>query len=424
MFTASVFKCPFCENVDNQQVIFIGSEFSYRCPHCKAVHCFVENPHWDFTENFRSFSGWAGSTNLMDWKIDQRPNRTRSFETTSNLKKAFEILLDDTEITQSRKLTVEKISSKSPSQKKIFFANASPNTHFQECFRALVHLQAHLLTPASKTTYNIILINSNLRFLDINKLKGLDEIWIIEDYSYRDHVWYVKDYLDDSGPARSLATHLNKAIKSFNNSGFFISKKAAPTPFGPSLIHNILDKENIKITTNLGRKVSQKYLAVLIRPDTAERPGLHSLEQVEEVLDFVIQNKQRPLLVACTPSEEIQCSKLGKEFVYLKDMAEQYHFFKNFCMGVICGHGSCCNIPCLHGLPILAFAKDRFFPNDFYCFGRLTSLYDPKHFFLGDLYKPGNVSEIKVLKNPTKITDHLTEAQKWMDTFIKSIAVQ
>jgi hypothetical protein len=418
MLTGSVFTCPFCKKIGNQTVLFLGSEFSYQCPHCRAVHCFLENPHWDFTENFRSFSGWAGSTNLVDWKLDQRPNKVRSFQVTTDLKNAFDVLLDNTPAENPRNLTIQKLSSKDSSQKTIFFANASPNPHFQECFRALVQMQSHLLNPFSKTTYNILLLNSNLKFLDTRKLVGLDEVWTIEDYSQKDHVWYVKDNLKDNVHARSLAYAINNAIRSFNNFGFVISKKAGPTPFGTSLIHNILQKDNITIRTNLGREVAEKYLAVLVRPDTEQRAGFFSTDQIREIYDFAIRNKKTPLLVACTPTEKSQCLNLGLEFVFLKDMAEQSYFFKHFCLGVICGHGSCCNIPCLHEIPVLAFAKDRFFPDDFYCFGRLTCAYNPKHLFYGDLYKPQNVVELRVSKGETRITNHLNEAQKWIDTFV------
>jgi hypothetical protein len=123
-------------------------------------------------------------------------------------------------------------------------------------------------------------------------------------------------------------------------------------------------------------------------------------------------------LIACTEQEEQLCKRTSEPTLSAKTLQEQVVFYEHFCIGVIGTNGSGCNIPCLYDLPLLSFAKSKFFPHDFYCMGRLASTYDCSKALGGELHKPESVVEVRCDPNkPTSIMDHLEQAEKWIRRF-------
>lgn len=74
MLTREPFTCPNCTERLHQRIVFLGSEFSYECPACRALHVFTENLHADFQDNFRvhgcSDSPWSASCCIGTLKRD------------------------------------------------------------------------------------------------------------------------------------------------------------------------------------------------------------------------------------------------------------------------------------------------------------------------------------------------------------------
>lgn len=419
MRSVSVFECPFCFVVDNQQLVAIGSEISYRCLHCKAYHAFLENPYWDFVDNFRGvFSRYIGSTDQNEWRYEPKHVLVKDLSGIQKLQRRFsQILNTKAQVHTDSKIILisrTKLSSKESADRTIFFANASCNTHFQECFRAVVQMKDHLSNSYSKSTYNILIRNFLTASISPDKLLGLDELWEVDNFS---KLCTYECSPSDLSALLSFETQLNAFLDTFKNHAYVISKCPKPAKHGSKILKDLLRAEpNFSLTLSTGLRPKGKYVAILLRQDSSHRAGFWTKAQIEPIWNFIREHNRHPVLVACSHKEQQQCISLGFEHIYLEGLVAQSFFFENFCIGVICGAGSCCNIPCLHHIPMIAFTKDRCYPTDFYCFGRLASKFEYSEVFGGKLFISDNVIEIRVDKSQeTSFFSSLELAKSWIE---------
>ena len=427
MITSVKFTCPVCKNTDPQKVLFLGSEFSYQCLNCSAVHCFVENLYWDFTDNFKFHGGsdykwklsrYAGTRSVDgEWFFDPKDICSRTPFDVSNMQKwrvAFDKLIQAPSSGEV-KVNVIKLSERSP-KGLIFIANAVTNEHFQECFRAVVRMKEHLATEESKFSYNILLMDKKMDVCmqPMSKLKGVDEIWYV-NWDKKQSLGYAAENPGAIQEAVALASTINRLLDSLEGEARIISKKASPCILGVQALKDLLSSEIVTLRTASGDLIEGKQIAVLVRSDKPERAGFSTEKQLKDVCNFVRKFGYKPLLIACSEIEEEICKSVSEPALFAKSLIEQVVFYENYCCGVIGTNGSGCNIPCLYEIPLLSFAKSRFFPDDFYCMGRLASSYDSSAAFYGKLSKPDSVIEIKVNQNsPTSILDHLEQAELWI----------
>ena len=199
-----------------------------------------------------------------------------------------------------------------------------------------------------------------------------------------------------------------------------ISKGLGPCRLGKDALKELLFCEKFELRTSKGHLIEDKRVGILVRNDSPNRAGFESENQIKEVCDFVRKFGFKPLLIACAEQEERICKRTSESTLSAKNLQEQVMFYEHFCLGVIGTNGSGCNIPCLYNLPLLSFAKSRFFPDDFYCMGRLSSPYDCSKAFGGELSKPESVVEVRCDPNkPTSIVDHMEEAEEWIKALKK-----
>lgn len=427
MISNSKLFCPICKKEDHQKVIFLGSEFSYRCINCSATHCFVENPYWDFTDNFKEhgcgdykwkLSRYVGTVKNSEWSFEDKDLCLRTPQDVYNMKKlrvAFE-KLGGTH-TGEVDVDVVKISEKRSDNRQFFVANAVTNHHFQECFRAVVRMKDHTSTSESKSSYNILIIDKKMDIClnPVSKLDGVDEIWRVKNWSENQSVWHVSERPEEIEDSLALGNTISKMLDGLDGKAMAISKGLGPCRLGKAALKELLFCEKFELRTTKGHLIEDKHVGILVRNDSLDRAGFESEKQIREVCKFVDNFGFKPLLIACTEQEEQICKRTSESTLSAKNLQEQVVFYEHFCLGVIGTNGSGCNIPCLFDLPLLSFAKSRFFPDDFYCMGRLSSPYDCSKAFGGELSKPESVVEIRCdPSKPTSIMDHLDPATTWI----------
>lgn len=412
MLTASnSFICPNCNTQDHQEILFIGSEFSYRCKNCQTYHLFLENLYWDFVQNFKYqgcgsykwyLNRYIGSlTNDKKW-IDtyvKHSNERNDFvaNAAQHSKVFFEKILN-IKPDQQCKIEVKNLSDKIMYGKTVYIANAICSDHFQDCLRAVVRMKEHTIKPISSHTYNILILDKKTQFCidPTEKINGLDEAWIV-DWSPKMTWCYGMNHLNDLKESLSLNNAITQKLYAINNFAYAISKDCSPTIYGNQPILDLFYLKDFKLYDQNNRMIENKYVAILIHADGNIRAGLGSQEQLIETYEIIQSYGFEPMIIACADNEE-QIVKNMKDYNILiaKNIKQQICFYSRYCLGVVGTNCSGCNIPCLYRLPVFTMAKERSFPDDFYCMGRLLSPYDCTTGFNGDLTKPRTVTEIKI----------------------------
>jgi hypothetical protein len=327
----------------------------------------------------------------------------------------FESLLKNTDHQQKNIDVIQryKISDKSYFKQQIFIANAIPNAHFQECLRAIVRTKEHLLSKNADSFYNILIKNSttDLCIVPKSKLEGLDEIWEIKDISNN----------------ISLSKQLTEYIDSYDSQSVCISKKTGPTKYGTELIKNLLKPIEYKqlFTTNQ-QALLDKYIVITTRGDhMGGRAGFENPEELQKLCSIISSKGFIPVIIACTQSEINICNQLRTSDIKIliaASLEDQIIFYSNHCYGIVGTNGSCCNIPSLFDLPMFILARERPFPDDFYCFGRLISPYIEDHPYNGELWKSNNIIECRLGDSEkTSITRYESEFNDWLYSLGKQI---
>lgn len=416
MINNSKFLCPNCRKEDYQEIIFLNYDFQYKCSHCDCFHLFHYSGSNDIKNNINLYIGTIN--NKAEWimqntsschnNIDDK-NQYKIFilfESLIKNRQQYQYSIKDINIIQRYRL-----SNKPYLGQLIFIANASPNSHFQECLRAIVRMKEHLLSENSKSFYNI-LIKNNITDLCVNqpsKLQGLDEIWEI----------------DNTSDNLSISKNLTEYLHLYNSKAICVSKKTGPTKYGSQLIKNLLElKEYKHLYTTNQEILSHKYIAITVRRDSiGHRSGFDCQEELGNLCSIISSKGFIPIIIACTKSEINICNQIKNiKTLIATSLEDQIVFYSNYCYGLVGTNGSCCNIPSLFDVPMFILARERPFPDDFYCFGRLTSPYIEDHPYNGDLYKPNNIIEYR-LKNDAKtsISTYYNEFNDWLYSLGKNI---
>ena len=436
MLTSTIFKCPNCQKEDHQKILFIGSEFSYRCIHCGSTHCFLENLFWDFTDNFNqhgcgnykwSINRYVGTINLEGvWTGDEKlSSGVKGDYVSEDRIKAREFFRHSIEVmkTNHNIAKLEKIKLSNKHLQETYIANAICTEHFQDCLRAIVRIKEHTQKEISKDTDNILILDQKTKFFikPLSKIIGLDEIWYV-DWSPvftwnhgMDNVHHVLESV-------RLNNRINVELDENKSSARCISKNAFPSIYGINIIKDLFKSNKISLKNYNGINLNKKYIAVLIHPDNANRAGLASTTQLQNTCDLIKKSGLNPIVIACTNSEiNIAKSVVGEEILMANSIEKQTCFYQNYCIGVVGTNCSGCNIPCLYNIPLFTMAKGRAFPDDFYSMGRLLSQYDCEEAFFGKLTKPTNVTEIKIdPAHPTSILDVKNEFLHWITNLINN----
>ena len=412
MITKSKFLCPNCKKEDHQKVIFLNYDFQYQCNHCDSFHFFHFNGSNDIKNNMSLYIGTIN--NELKW-VAKNTEFCRSDADYKNQNKAFslfESLLNRHFISKDISVVQKRVvSDKSYLGQQIFIANAIPNSHFQECLRAVVRMKEHLLDKNHDNFYNILIKDkmTDLCINPISKLQGLDEIWEIND---------VYDNI-------SLSKKLTEYINTYNSQAICISKKAGPTRCGSELIKNLLEPTRYRKLSNSDEQIlTDKYIAITVRDDRIGiRAGFDDPEELQSLCSIISLRGFIPVIIACTKSEINICNKIKNIKVLIAtSLEDQIIFYSNYCYGVVGTNGSCCNIPSLFNLPMFILARERPFPDDFYCFGRLISPYIEDHPYNGELCKPDNIIEYQLKDNEkTSINVYLNELNDWLYGLGKNI---
>lgn len=430
MLTLTTFKCPNCQKEDHQKILFIGSEFSYKCLHCDSIHCFLENIFWDFTDNFNKhgcgnyrwyINRYIGTINLEGiWTGDEYLSPRTKGDYVSEVRiKAREFFRHSINTMKINHNTtrLEKIKLSNKKAQKIYIANAICTEHFQDCLRAIVRMKEHTQQAISKDTYNILILDQKMKFFikPISKIIGLDEIWYVDWYP--SFTWNYGMYnTHHIAESVRLNNSINIELDKHESLAKCISKNGFSSIYGTDIIKELF-QSNKKLLKNSNNIVlNKKYIAVLIHSDDSHRAGLASAEQIKNVCKLIKQSGFNPIIIACTHSEiNIAKSVKDEEILIANSMEKQACFYQNYCIGVIGTNCSGCNIPCLYHIPLFTMAKGRPFPDDFYCMGRLLSPYDCKEAFFGKLTKPTSVTEIKIdPAKPTSIISVQDEFLHWI----------
>lgn len=424
MITNFKFFCPHCKKQDYQKIIFLNHDFQFQCLHCEAFNIF----HYQtLTINNSLYIG-----TFKDKWIVKNFNYCRTNNDYINTQKTllyFEYLIskfnDNNNESTAGLVMTSKISEKRYQNQKIFIANASPNRHFQECIRGVIRMKEHLLESNSSNYYNILIKNEKTNLLcdPLSKLNGLDELWEIQSS-------HVGNHFDEKIDQKSieLSTELTCRLNQLDSQAQCVSKQAGPTMHGPKLIKDLFYLKNEKVLylnyRNQKIKVDKKYIAVTVRSDNLNgRAGFDDPAEIHQICSLIRQRGFIPIVVACSKSEINICSKLQDvETLIMISLEDQVLFYSEYCYGMVGTNGSCCNIPSLFNIPMFILARDRQFPDDFYCFGRLISPYLENHPFHGELWKADNVWEYAVdMEEKTSIDKYKNEFYDWLYTLGKNI---
>ena len=415
MITNSKFLCPNCNKEDYQKVLFLNRDFQYQCGYCNCYHLFHHNESNKIKNNMVLYIGTI--TESSEWIIKNTSycRNNIDYENQNKSFVLFESLLKNINHQQKNIDTVQKckISNKLYLKQPIFIANAIPNSHFQECLRAVVRTKEHLLSENSGSFYNILIKDkiTDLCLNPLSKLEGIDEIWEIHDTSNN----------------VNLSIELTKYLDSYDSQAMCISKKAGPTKYGTELIKNLLKPiEYKKLFTTNQQTLSDKYMAITVRGDhIGGRAGLDDPDELQNLCSIISLKGFIPVVIACTESEIKICSQLRNpdiKVLIATSLEDQIVFYSSHCYGGIGTNGSCCNIPSLFNLPMFILARERPFPDDFYCFGRLISPYIEDHPYNGELWKPDNIIEYQLGDNEkTSISRYDKELNDWLYGLSKNI---
>ena len=435
MISKDNFICPNCNNNDRQRIIFLGSDFSYQCKHCLAIHVFVENLYSKFQDNFKhhgcgsyrwKINRYIGTYSLQNQWLDNLSATTKNdheINQYNNARKGFEkIILDTGSAYEKVNITKEKISNKNiDPNNSIFIANAINNKHFQESFRAIVRIKERALED--KESYKILIAQPNMDICrnPISKLEGIDEIWTINNWNYKMDWYYLLRKNNEYDPLediKRLSYSLTKELNLYDNHTETISKRPGPIIQGIGPIKDLLHTPARELRDHHNKPINDKYLGILIRKDYPDRAGLETTSQIQEICNTIKNQGFRPMIIVCDNREEDIYRALQLDNVPIliaKNLEEQVIFYNEHCYAIIGTNCSGCNLPALYNIPMFILAKTRFFPDDFYCMGRLLSPYDCNKLFNGDLTKPDNVKEVRTIKEQhTSIKNHAVEFEEWL----------
>jgi hypothetical protein len=363
----------------------------------------------------------VGTIKNSEWSFEDKDLCLKTPQDVSNMERlrlAFEKLVRPYGGEVDVDVDVIKLSQKITDNRQFFVANAVTNHHFQECFRAVVRMKDHISTLESKSSYNILITDKKMDIClqPASKLDGVDEIWRVKNWATNQSVWHVTEKPEEINNAIALGNTISKMLDRLDGKAMAISKGLGPCRLGKKAIKELLFCEKFKLRTTKGHLIEGKYIGILVRNDLPDRAGFESEGQIKEVCEFVRKFGLKPLLIACNDQEEQICKRVSEPSISAKTLQEQVMFYEHFCLGVIGTNGSGCNIPCLYDLPLFSLAKSRFFPDDFYCMGRLASIYDCSKLFGAELYKPESVVEVRCDPNrPTSIKNHLKLAKQWIN---------
>jgi len=415
MISNSKFLCPNCNREDYQKLLFLNRDFQYQCKYCNCLHLFHSNESNNIKKNMFLYIGTI--TEGSEWIIKNTSycRNNVDYENQNKSFVLFESLIKEiySQTKDINKIKKNKISDKQYLKQQIFIGNAIPNLHFQECLRAVVRIKEHLLSENSSSFYNILIKDkiTNLCLNPLSKLEGIDEIWEVYDIS--DNV--------------NLSIELTKCLDLYNSQAICVSKKTGPTKYGTELIKNLLKPTEYKQLLATNQQVlSDKYIAITVRADhVCGRAGLDNPEELQKLCSIISLKGFIPVIIACTQSEIKICNQLYNldiKVLIATSLEDQIIFYSNHCYGIVGTNGSCCNIPSLFNLPMFMLARERPFPDDFYCFGRLISPYIEDHPYNGELWKPDNIIEYQLKNNEkTSIKKHLNELNDWLYGLSKNI---
>jgi hypothetical protein len=224
---------------------------------------------------------------------------------------------------------------------------------------------------------------------------------------------------------KNLSYSLTQALDSYrDNETEAVSKRPGPMKQGTKPIKDLLYVPKRELRDNKNRLIDGKYLAILIRNDYPSRAGLETTSQIQEICEAIKNQGFKPVIIACDNREEDICKLLTLDdpIIIAKNLEEQVIFYNEHCYGLIGTNCSGCNLPVLYSIPMFILAKTRFFPDDFYCMGRILSPHDCNKLFNGDLTKPDNVKEIRTITDQhTSIKNHLVEFEEWLYSLGKQI---
>ena len=412
MLTREPFTCPNCNERLHQRIVFLGSEFSYECPACRALHVFTENLYADFQDNFRvhgcSDSPWSVSrcigTLNRDGTWTAAPDLARRTAadrlTCARMRLAAAALVRAMSETTDRLAVLKRPGRGVAGRPRLFVANAAPNAHFQECLRGVVRMKERLVSGDGDCgTLLLAGPSMELFFREADaRLAGIDDVWFVPEWTSAMGWQYVAWRPDDVAAAAVLAATITEELDRLDGRAQAVSKRPGPTPHGNALIHDLLATDSgLELRDIRGERIDAPHVAVLVHSDSRGRAGFGSTRQLGEACRAIAAKGLRPVIVACSPSEAAACAGIvGERVLVLRTIEHQAAFYCRWCQGVVGTNCSGCNLPCLYGLPVFALAKGRRFPDDFYCMGRMLSPYDCRYLFNGDLTKPDSVVEIGI----------------------------
>lgn len=415
MISSTALTCRNCAQQRYPIVKAIGGEFAFECPCCGALHLFFESIHFDLEEHFADprwsrYVGFyyknkmypAGGVGEVDARRFARLLRRYS--------------------ANSGSLEIVKLSEKYDNGK--YFVASMLHDHFQEAFRAVYHMQARVASNTDE--YKILIVPNDGRFdfllEEASKLKGVDEVWIIP-FETRQR-WPFANSPDDVESSWVLSNTLQKEFDRRDGIATIISKRAGAVPNGKQILRNLLEPLNPKPLYDVDQNLlTDRYLAILVKQDSSDRAGLYSRRQFKKIAEYSRTIGLLPLIVATGMREALKVKSFGLDIpiVFVPTIAEQAQLFRNNVAFVIGTNCSGCNIPCLYDLPLIAFAKERTFPDDFYCFARMASRYDKNAPpWYGNLEKADSVLEIEVPKEQKiNIEDYHDQILDWLIKYAK-----
>lgn len=413
MISKTCLKCRCCNERRYPFVKFIGTEFAFECSCCGALHLFYESLHFDIEENFKQETWNRYIGYWQNGKLEVQSNVSKS------VIDSFTLLLQNQRVDEVIEIQQIKLSNRERNGK--FFIASMLHDHFQEALRAVYQMKGHI---EAKTfdAYNILIVPLDRRFKFLleekAKLKGIDEVWVVPfDKRLR---WPYINSVKDASFSWSTHSAIQSLLDKCEGLGVTITKRAGAVPNGKEILKNLLEPLKPQpLYDNSGQLLTGKYVGILFKQPSSNRAGLFKAEQFEHIKTFITNYQQKPLLVLTNENDRNKVEKLNLSipYVYVPEVCSQAQVFKEHIRLVIGTNCSGCNIPCLYDIPLFSFAKGRRFPDDFYCFARMASKYDPdqKPWFAA-LEKPDTVYEQPVeLEDEIEILKFKNELEKLLE---------
>jgi len=432
MLTREPFSCPNCNERLHQRIVFLGSEFSYECPACRAMHVFAENLYADFQDNFRvhgcsdsqwSLSRYIGTLNRDGTWTATLPCTDRTVAdrlTCGRMRLAAAALVRAMGETTDRLTVLKRPGRGVVGRPRLFVSSAIHGPHFQDCFRGVVRMKERLVSGEGDCgTLLLAGPSMELFFREADaRLAGVDDVWFLPEWTSAMDWQYLARRPNDVAAAACLAATITEEFDRLECLAEAVSKRPSPTPHGDGLIRDLLAADpSLELRDTRGELIDAPHVAVLVHSDSRHRAGFQSTQQLGQACRAIAAKGLRPIVVACSPSEAAPCAGIvGERVLVLRTLEQQAAFYARWCRAVVGTNCSGCNLPCLYGLPVFALAKGRRFPDDFYCMGRMLSPYDCRYLFNGDLTKPDSVVEIGIdPESETSVALCAAAFDTWLD---------